>query len=283
MLALGHHVTAVARSREKRDALEKLGATSVALELFDIEMVRKAVAGHDVVVNLATHIPKGTLGPFLPAAWRETDRLRRDASAILADAAERNGAQRFVQESFAPIYPDSGDHWITESVEPRPAPYNRSTLDAEASAARFTQSGGRGIVLRFAFFYGSQDGFTQQLFKNVRRGWLPVFGKPNAYFSLVSHEDAAAAVVAALHVPAGVYNVVDDEPLTRRQVGDAIAALLNVAPPKLPPAWIAKLGGSIGETIARSLRISNGKLRAASAWTPRYPSAREGLAAFKPA
>ena len=34
--------------------------------------------------------------------------------------------------------------------------------------------------------------------------------------------------------------------------------------------------GSIGETMARSLRISNRKLRRHSDWRPIYPSLREG-------
>ena len=50
----------------------------------------------------------------------------------------------------------------------------------------------------------------------MQRGWLPIFGRPEGFFSMVNHEDAAAAVVAALKAPSGNYNVVDDEPLTRR-------------------------------------------------------------------
>jgi hypothetical protein len=42
---------------------------------------------------------------------------------------------------------------------------------------------------------------------------------------------------------------------------------------------MAYLAGSLGRTLARSLRLGNGKLRGASNWRPRYPSAREGLRA----
>jgi nucleoside-diphosphate-sugar epimerase len=35
--------------------------------------------------------------------------------------------------------------------------------------------------------------------------------------------DAAAAVVAALHGPIGTFNVVDDEPLTKREYAEALA------------------------------------------------------------
>jgi hypothetical protein len=36
------------------------------------------------------------------------------------------------------------------------------------------------------------------------------------------------------------------------------------------------LGGSVGETIARSLRLSNRKLRGTGRWVPQYQSAGEG-------
>src|SRR5262249_23287362 len=112
----GHEVTAVARSAEKAERLRRAGATPVVLDLFDRDAVGRAVAGHEVVINLATHIPSSTTAMFLPGAWRENDRVRREGSAILVDAAIAGGATRFVQESFAPIYADSGDRWIDEEM-----------------------------------------------------------------------------------------------------------------------------------------------------------------------
>ena len=61
---------------------------------------------------------------FLPWAWRENDRLRRVASATLVDAAISVGVMRFVQESFAPVYPDCGDRWIDETERIAPVRYN---------------------------------------------------------------------------------------------------------------------------------------------------------------
>ena len=83
--------------------------------------------------------------------------------------------------------------------------------------------------------------------------------------------------MAALKAPAGIYNVVDDEPLTRQGLGDAAARVLGVKPPKFLPAWVAKLGGSLGETLARSMRISNVKLGEATGWRPIVRSALEGF------
>ncbi len=147
LVAAGHRVTAVGRAPDKRAALERAGAAAIELDLFDPAAVRRAVAGHDVVINLATHIPASARA-FFPGAWRETNRMRRLVSHSLATAA---GTNRFIQESFAPIYEDAGDRWIDEDAPVRVARYNRGVLDAEAAAGRVTRDGGTGVVLRFAF------------------------------------------------------------------------------------------------------------------------------------
>jgi 2-alkyl-3-oxoalkanoate reductase len=274
LLAAGHEVTAVARSPEKAASLERTGARPVEVDLFDAAAMRRAVAGHDAVVNLATAVPPSTRAIFR-SAWKEMDRIRRDASAILVDAALAAGAGRLVQESFAPIYTDNGDGWIDESAPVKPARYNRSTLDAEHSASRFTAEGGIGVALRFGFFYGPDaGGATLDIIGFVRKGWATAPG-PDGYVSSISHDDTATAVVAALGVPGGIYNVVDDEPLRRREFFGSLAAALGVAPPKFLPRWAGRLMGGVGETLARSLRISNRKFREASGWAPKYPSVRD--------
>jgi nucleoside-diphosphate-sugar epimerase len=272
----GHDVTGVARSTASRDELERHGAAAVNVDLVDSQAVARVVAGHDAVINLATHIPHSSAAIFLPWAWRENDTLRRVASSAIADACIATGVPRFIQESFAPVYPDRGDQWVDERTPISPVRYNRTIADAEASAERFTRSGRLGIVLRFGAFYGPDARQTRDLIAWVKKGWAPVPGLPDAYVSSVSHDDAAAAVAAAVTLPAGTYNVVDDQPVTRREFVDSLADALRVNRPKLPPTWIMPLLGSLGELLGRSIRISNTKLRSSSHWSPIYPSVREG-------
>jgi len=130
------------------------------------------------------------------------------------------------------------------------------------------------VVVRFAWFYGP-DPMLRQLFGTVRKGWAPVPGAPSAYWPALSHEDAATAVVAALTAPGGVYDVCDDEPLTRRELGEVFARTVGVGDPKPIPGWLSFLG--LFELMSRSLRLSNAKLRAATAWAPRWRSVREGV------
>jgi 2-alkyl-3-oxoalkanoate reductase len=279
LVAAGHAVTAVERSCVGAAHIAHVGAQPIELDLFDARAVRAAVAGHEAVINLATHMPETTLKMLLPGAWTENDRLRSEGARNIAEAALAGGAQRLIQESFAPVYPDCGERWIDERVPIAPARYNRTVADAERAAERFTQAGRSGIVLRFAAFYGPDAMQFSDLTRALRLGIAPLPSSPDAYISSISHDDAAAAVVASLNAPAGAYNVSDDEPLTRRAYFDTLAKLIGAPPPRIPPAWLAPLLGSAGRLMARSQRIANSKLREATGWAPRYPSVREGFAA----
>jgi nucleoside-diphosphate-sugar epimerase len=273
LIAAGHEVTGIGRTEEKRAQLVRLGAAAVAVDLFDSGELRRAVAGHAVVINVATHIPAGWR-MFSPRAWLENDRIRRVGAANLVYAGIAAGARRFIQESFAPVYPDCGDRWIDETVPIAPVRYNASVADAERSAERFNSGDRTGVVLRFAPFYGADAWQTRQTIDMARRGFAPIPGD-DGFTASVSHDDAAAAVVTALALRSGAYNVCDDAPLRRRDYLDALAATLSVRPPKTPPRWAVRLMGSLGEMLLRSLRLSNRKLRA-SGWAPQLASMREG-------
>jgi 2-alkyl-3-oxoalkanoate reductase len=280
LVGAGYRVSVVSRSEQASTRLIAQGASPIEVDLYDADAVQRAVGQQDVVINLATHVPSSVTKTMLPWAWRENDRVRRLVSSNLAEAAHAGGADCFIQESFAPIYEDGGDQWIDESYSVRPARYNRSVIDAERSANRFTKHGGRGIVLRFAYFYGPDSPQTHEMIAMVKRGVSPLPGSPDAYFSSVSHDDAAAAVVAAIHIPAGTYNVSDDEPLKRREWIESLAKALGVKTPHTMPGWLIKIGGSTTELLSRSQRISSKKLRDTSDWHPATPSVRDAWPAI---
>jgi len=275
-LANGHDVTAVVRSPPKAAALGLGKARILQVDLFDPGAVMNAVAGHDIVVNLATHMPSSSARMLLRSAWRQNDRIRRLASRNLVAGARGSSVRAFIQESFAPVYPDSGDQWIDETVPISPARYNESIQDAEHNALSFSDGGRRGIVLRFGAFYGVDARQCLDLIHAVSKGWAPIPGSPDAFISSVTHEDAARAVVAAFDLPSGIYNVTDDEPVPRRDYAGALASALGLPLPKFPPSGFKYLLGSAGRLLARSQRISNRKFKQATGFTCRYPSVRSG-------
>ncbi len=279
LVAQGHEVTVVARGPEKADAVRSWGAAPVEVDLFDPEAVAAAVAGHDVVVNLATSIP-----PFSKAArtkaWATNDRLRREASRNLVDAALATGVGRYVQESVAFLYADGGDDWITEDHAVAPNSITASALEAEGEARRFEAGGGTTVVLRFGSFYGPDSSHTADVLRFARWGLGTTPGPRSAYLSSISTDDAATAVVvAATTAPGGIYNVVDDEPLTREAFDQVLAAAMGRKRLHPMPNLTARLLGDKLDHVVRSHRVSNQALRAASGRAPRYPSVREGIRA----
>ncbi|HSJ08171.1 MAG TPA: NAD-dependent epimerase/dehydratase family protein [Longimicrobiales bacterium] len=277
LTADGHRVKAVARSAANDALLGELGAVPVNVDIFDRRAVEPALAGCHAVLHLATRIPQlRAMGSR--DAWRENDRLRAEATQVLVDAALAAGVSAFVYPSVCFFYPDAGDDWI-EAAEPFETPdVMRSTLVAEAEVARFTAAGGRGLTLRMAGFYGVDVPSTAEMLAVARRGVSPVIGRPRAYQPLVWADDAAAAVVAALlEAPAGVYDVVDDEPLTRGELVPLIAAAAGRQRLVVPPVLLARLAAGKDATFAaRSQRVSNRRLRSVTGWQPQVRDAREG-------
>jgi nucleoside-diphosphate-sugar epimerase len=278
LLEQGHTVTAGQRAESRRPMPWKNEIRVVPVDLFDPATLAPAVRGHDAVINLATSIPSSTVKMLFRSAWRMNDRIRREGSRNLVEAALAGGVRCLVQESFAPTYPSRGDEWIDESVALEPGAYNRTVLDAEESVARFTGAGRNGIALRFAAFYGPDSVQLPDLIRLLRGGWAPL-PEPHGFISSVSHDDAASAVVASLQARPGAYNVSDDEPVRKEVYAGTLASLLGVGPPRFPPRWATPLFGAPGAMLSRSLRISNDKLRTETGWRPGYPSVREGWVA----
>jgi len=239
MVEAGHVVTVVSRSPDREAAVRDAGAVPANVDVFDAVAVTTAVDGHDVVANLATHIPRASR-MAMPSAWKDNDRLRTAASTNLAAAALTNGAARFIQESIAFVYADAGGAWITEDRAVEATANLASALVAESNAARVADSGGIGIALRFAQFYGPDSHTTLDTIRFARRRVAGGFGK-DAYVSSITTDDAASAVLAALDAPSGLYNVGDDDPLTRQELAAVVAAAVGAKPPIIPPRRMAPL------------------------------------------
>lgn len=275
LVRAGHEITALARTPEKAAWLREQGATPVAASIFEPAALASAFGGHEAVVNLASAIPPPS--QFMrTTAWAANDHVRTAGSAAIAEAAVAAGIARLVQESVAMLYRDRGDIWIDEDWPTDRYPMAEANHVAEASARRFSGAGGAAVVLRFGWFYGPGATHSEEFLALARRRLCVVLGPPASYLSSLHVADGGAAVAAALAVPAGTYNVVDDEPLTRRAWAEALVAAAGKRVVLRIPGRLALLLGDRSTALTRSLRVSNARFRDAAGWAPRYPSAREG-------
>jgi nucleoside-diphosphate-sugar epimerase len=282
LLADGHVVYALSHSEANKEVLQRLGARPVPVDLFDEQALVQALAGceAEAILHLATSIPS-TMQIGRRSAWQETQRLRREGTRVLVEAALAAGTvNTFVYPSYALVYPESGDRWIDAETTPvQPTALLSSTLDAEAEVARFAGNERRGISLRMGSFYGPEP-TSWQLLRYARWG-IAAFppGALDAYLPQIWVPDAASALVAAVTqpVPSGVYDIVDDDPLTHREVFAAMAQAAGRQRLWHPPEVLMRLmTGVVYEIISRSLRISNRRFKAVSKWNPSVPNARLG-------
>jgi 2-alkyl-3-oxoalkanoate reductase len=277
LVEASHEVRGTARGAAKADLLRSLGAEPVEVDLFDPDAVGTALAGSEAVLHFATKIPP-IMRMRWKGAWRENDRLRSLASKHLVDAAIAAGAQAFVYESISFIYGEHGDEWIGEDGSLSISWDSlKSTLDAERETKRFTESGGRGIVLRYASFYAPYAQSTLDTVRFARRRIFPVPGEGSNFISSIHVDDGAMAAVAALQAPTGVYNVTDDEPLRMRDYARAVTDAFGLKPARRVPTWLFRLvGGGPVRYLMASQRVSNARFKEKTGWAPQYRSAREG-------
>lgn len=278
LVSAGHRVRSTARGDDKAAFIRSMGAEPVECDLYDSASVRKAIAGSDVLIRLTTKI--GSMMKVRdPKMWAETNRLRTEGARILVDAAIAEGVPAYIHESVTFVYRDGGTRWITEDapLDDGGGEILRAALQGEGEAARLTKSGGKGIVLRFAGFYGADAPSTPEMLAMARRRMLAQIGPCTNYFSSIHVPDAGAAVAAAVDAPAGIYNVCDDEPVLFREYLRTVAAAARAKKPIHLPGFLGKvMFGQIWNYFSRSQRVSNAKLKNLTGWKPRTKSAVEG-------
>jgi nucleoside-diphosphate-sugar epimerase len=284
LVAAGHAVRATARGEEKAAAVRGLGAEPVEVDLFDSGALRRAIAGSEAVLRLTTKIPRVTQ-MRRPSSWEANNRLRTEGAHALVDAVLAEGIGRYVSESVTFVYADAGDDWIDETtpIDLAGMAILEAMLASETEAERVTAAGGAGVVLRFGSFYSPTSEQTRQIWSLAGKKMFPVIGAGDNYYSSIAVSDAGRALVAALSVPAGVYNAVDDEPLRYGDYVQAYVDATNGPSPMRVPAIAGRtmLGKHLASYLLRSQRVTNRRLKAAAGWSPAFPSVRDGLAAFR--
>lgn len=278
LVQAGHQVRATARGRGKAAWLRSLDVDPVEVDLYDAQALRPAVAGMDAVARLTTKIP-AMAKMRQTTAWAENNRLRTEGAHALVDACLAERTPVYLHESITFVYADGGDQWLTEGarVDDGGGEILRATLRGEQEAHRFSMGGGRGIVLRFAGFYGPDAPSAIDTINLVRKRMFPQAGPGKNFFSSIYVPDAARAVVAALSAPAGTYNVCDDEPVRFAEYLRFLTEAVGAPRPLRVPGFLGKLMlGSVGSYLSRSQRVSNARLKEITGWKPEVRSVREG-------
>ena len=97
--------------------------------------------------------------------------------------------------------------------------------------------------------------------------------------SFVHVDDAAAATVAALDAPSGIYNVADDHPAPTSTWLPAFASALGAKPPHRIPRPVLTLAGAgaLAEWQESLEGADNARAEAVLDWTPVHTTWRTGF------
>jgi len=259
LVAAGHEVTGTTRSAEKFPLLSALGAQPIALNVLDREATFAALraAQPEAVIHMLTDLAG--------LDFAANSKLRLEGSRHLVDAAQAVGVQRLVGESIAWVYaPTSGPAGEADPLD-LAAPLSRGRMVGVVhSAEQAVLALPQGVILRCGIFYGpgtwyARDGRTTE---QIRRGEIEA---TPGLTSLIHVADVAQAAVQALTWPAGIYNIVDDEPAAGTDWVPYYAQLVGAPPPPVKSSAESWERGNL-----------NAKARA-QGWQPKYASWRVGF------
>ncbi|WP_191277406.1 glycosyltransferase [Nocardioides flavus (ex Wang et al. 2016)] len=225
----------------------------------------------------------------------EYDEVNVDLTVEVWNLARRHRAARFVFMSSIKAVIDHSNGPITEEVEPSPqTPYGASKLRAERAVAALAEQPDSPelTILRPCLIYGPEVKGNLRLLQSLVRLRIPyplgAFQNSRSVLSIrnLAHVVELAGVGA---LPAGLYNVADDEPLSTVDIVRSMGAAAGRRPLVLRvPRGLVRLGATVGtmvggpltlerlEKMTESLVVDTSRLRRALGDNPlldSYPAA----------
>lgn len=217
LVAEGHQVTGLTQSATGAAMLRSQHAEAVIADALDARAVNDAIrsAAPEIVIDQLTSLPKNPAD--MPKAAAGDAKLRLQGGFNLLRAAGNCGVKRYIQQSSAFFL--TTDHGLADEQSPLAV---HASPGVAGSATMYTELEQRlkgltkieAVTLRYGFFYGpgtwyAPDGAYAAM---VRKHEYPIIEHGTAVWSWVHVDDAAIATVAALSIPAEVFDIVDDDP-----------------------------------------------------------------------
>lgn len=261
----GHEVVGVKRPSSTQPPLQHPNLTWANADVTDPASLRGLFDGAHWLIHAA-----GMLGQ---AGVPESDYLKlheQGTNNVLMEATKADVGRILYVSSPGVLGPISGPP-ADETAPLAPSnPYERSKAAAEMVAQVHATAGLPVIIARPEFIYGPTDLHVLGLFKAVRDGRFFTIDGGQYTCHPTYIDDAVTGMLLALRNGRSgqTYHITGPKPVTFRELGQTIAAALDVPPPKLNlPRWLAWLG-------AAGLEIGLGLIK------KQPPLSRTGVAFF---
>ena len=256
LVEAGVKVTAVARRSSDLSPLEGLEITWIRGDVFDEEVIAKAVAGQEYVFHVA-------------AAFRDAKSLEKDywnvhvksTQLIVQEALKNPNFKRYIHVSTIGVHGHIEDPPATEETRFAPGDgYQRTKLQAEEWLNAFAAEHPLPyVIIRPAAIYGPGDKRLLKLFKMARKKFFLLLGKGKCMYHLVHVDDLTNTfLIAATHADAPGETIISgaNEPIATEELARTVAnyfgSSFKVIRLPITPFFIL---GDVCEAICKPLGI----------------------------
>jgi dihydroflavonol-4-reductase len=250
----GNHVVALVRKTGNIKALQALGVELVYGDITDREAVISAAENCDVIYHIAA--------VFRTAGHPDSYYQGVNTTGVqhVVDAALQHKVGHTVHCSTIGVHGDVEDLPSNEESPFNPGDiYQRTKLDGEQLFAKAMEAGLSGTIFRPGAIYGPGDMRLLKMFKQIKRGFFPLFGGGKNLYHLSYIDDLTDGIILCGEHPNAVgerFILCSNEYGTLKQLSAMIAAELGVkAPSFAPPIGPLMLAAKICEGICKPLGI----------------------------
>ncbi len=252
----GHEVTVLARHAKKGPALpDKVNV--VAADATKPGEWQNAVAGHDVLINLAgVSIFKRWNEHYKKLLWNSRILTTRNLVDAIADSAGPRTV--LLSTSAVGYYGFSGDEEHAESAPSGTDFLAKLSIDWEAEALKARDKGVRVVVTRFGVVFGKDEGALPQMVRPFRFFAGGPVGSGRQWVSWIHIEDLCRAALHVIETKGieGPVNFTAPGPVRNLDLAKAIGKTLG-RPSFMPaPAFMIKLIlGEFGSVVLEGQRV----------------------------
>jgi len=254
LIERGNDVVALVRKTGKVEALQKIGVELAYGDITDRDAVIAAAEGCDIIYHIAAVYR--TAGH--PDSYYEG--VNTQGVQYVVDAARVNSVGRTVHCSTIGVHGDIEEIPSNEESPFNPGDiYQRTKLDGEELFANAMSEGLSGSIFRPGAIYGPGDLRLLKMFKQIKRGFFPLFGGGGNMYHLSYIDDLTDGIILCGEHPNAVgerFILCSDEYGTLKELGALIAKHLGVrAPTFAPPVGPLMLAARICEAMCKPLGI----------------------------
>jgi nucleoside-diphosphate-sugar epimerase len=223
LIERGYEVTCITRRTSRLRWIEHLDVEYILCDLADIESCSAKLRDFDYIFHLAGVTKALSERDYFLANAVNTRRL------VQAAARENPTLKRFVyMSSLAAIGPSNGRGPVSEESVPAPVSiYGRSKLEGERAVGEFRDRIPVTII-RPPAVYGPRDADFFVMFKMIKKGFFPYWGK--CYYSLLYVEDLIRGIILSAEkeeAEGGTFFLADQTVYTNEEIAEEICAALG--------------------------------------------------------